>query len=125
MELSRPAEGAGLGRAATGWRRPVAATAVVGVALLAQFGGGYLYGELRTPQAVRTQLARQGAADIVVHLGFTPEQYNLSYLQDRGVIVRSTGGTIYMRFVGPDDVRAIAGQYWVSSIDAWSGGAVG
>lgn len=95
-------------------------TVVIAMALLGQTLGSTIYGELRTPPEVRAQLAQQGSADIVVHLNFTPEDFNLNYLQDHGVIVRSSGRTIYMRFVGPDDVRSIAGQYWVAGIDAWN-----
>lgn len=104
------------------FKRPLLATAAIAVVLLLQSVGGYVYGAARTPSAVAAQLAGQGYADIAVRLGFVPEDFNLTYLENRGVVVRSSGDTIYLRYVAASDVAAIAGQYWVSGITAWSGG---
>jgi hypothetical protein len=103
------------------WRRPVIATAVVVLVLAAQAAGSEVYGSLRTPAAVDGQLARQGVAQIAVSLAFTPEQFNLEYLQGMGNIVRVHGDTVYMSGVAGSGVRSIAGQYWVSSVRPWNG----
>jgi hypothetical protein len=99
----------------------VIATAVIAVVLMTQAVGSQVYGSLRTPATVDGQLARQGVAQIAVSLAFTPEQFNLEYLQSMGNIARVRGHTVYMSGVAGSGVRSIAGQYWVSTVRSWNG----
>ncbi|MHB1534786.1 MAG: hypothetical protein ACYC1D_09290 [Acidimicrobiales bacterium] len=110
-------------RLASPWARPVLASALVAVVLVGQAVGTRIYGDLRTPSRVNLQLARQGSADLAVVMDFTPEEFNLNYLQAKGNIVRTSGDTVYLNGVTAPAAQAIAGQYWVAAVRPWGGGA--
>ncbi len=103
------------------WRRPIIASLVIALILVTQTVGSLIYGAARTPQAVGQQLAHHGQAQIAVSMGFTPEEFNLEYLQGFGNIVRVRGDTVFMSGVNSSGMTAIAGQYWVSAVRAWDG----
>ena len=110
------------GRLRSPWARPILFTSAVILLLIAQTVGSTIYGDLRTPPAVSSQLARLGSADVAVVLDFAPEQFHLDYLQGLGNIVQSSGNTIYMTGLSSSAVRDIAGQYWVARVLPWNGG---
>ncbi len=96
-------------------------TVVIGLALSGQAVGEYVYGSERIPAAVSAQLKRSGVANIAVHLGFTPESFNITFLSGMGNVAQTSGTTVYMVGVSASAVRSIAGQYWVASVQAWKG----
>ena len=104
------------------WARPIVFTVAVVVILASQAVGTVIYGHLRTPPQVSSQLQHHGSADMAVVLDFTPEQFNLDYLQSQGDIVHTQGNTIFMSGLSSSAVTTIAGQYWVGSVRPWNGG---
>ncbi len=103
------------------WARPIIATIVVVVVLIGQAVGTGIYGHLRVPSQVRHQLEHGGTAEATVVLGFTPEQFNLDYLQALGNVVNTHGDTLNMSGLTSSAVTAIAGQYWVADVRPWDG----
>ena len=109
------------GRLRSPWARPLLFTAAVLLLLAAQGIGSAIYGTLRTPPQITAQLARHGLAEAAVVFNFSPEQFQLTYLQGLGNIVKQTGDTIYMTRLTSSGVRDIAGQYWVAAVLPWNG----
>jgi hypothetical protein len=89
--------------------------------LAVQAIGSAIYGNVRTDPQISAQLARQGSADVAVVFDFTPEQFQLTFLQGLGNIIKQSGDTIYMTGVTTSGVRDIAGEYWVGAVLPWNG----
>lgn len=101
------------------WRVPVVTTVAIGLLLGGQSLAESVYGAARIPPGVSAEVAKSGSANIAVHLSFTPESFNLTYLSSMGNIAQTSGDTIYMADVSGAAIRAIAGQYWVAGVSAW------
>jgi hypothetical protein len=56
-----------------------------------------------------------------ITLDFAPERFHQLRLQEAGRLVEVRGNTVFMMDVSPDDLRAIAGNYWVDHIARWDG----
>ena len=99
------------------WRRPIIATIV----LAALFTGEKLFvawhAETCSSAAVKEALRNLDKIAIRVELGFPPEKFHLLFLQKRGRVTGVSGSTVHMADVSADNVRTIAGRYWVSRVD--------
>jgi hypothetical protein len=98
-------------------RLPAIATAVV-AAILA------LYWALAWAAADRKLAAvepmSEGRASYRITLDFPPERFHQLYLQDKGRLVGVHGNVVDMMDVDPAALRAIAGHYWVASVERWN-----
>ena len=97
-------------------RIPVVATAAI-VALVALYWGFASIAATHKLDAVGALPAR---GDYSVTLDFAPERFHQQRLQARGRLVEVRDRTVFMRDVGADDIRAIAREYWVSTIERWT-----
>ena len=95
----------------------VLATLVVAVLVL----GGEVMGPgiaaTRVSPNVEAALARNGQVNVRVVLTVPPEAFNLSFLQQAGVVGSVNGRTIVMDDVTAQTVWSIASQYWVERIE--------
>ena len=98
-------------------RLPAIATAVV-VAVLALYWGFAWITADRKLAAVEP--LPSGRASYRITLDFPPERFHQLYLQDKGRLVGVHGNVVDMLDVDPHALRAIAGHYWVASIERWT-----
>ncbi len=70
----------------------------------------------RIDAALRPALARSAPVDVVVALGFAPEEFHIRLFQDYGVVSGVRGTTVLVNRVRPEDVRRFARYYWVRRI---------
>jgi hypothetical protein len=54
--------------------------------------------------------------DVVVTLGFPPEDFHIRLFQGYGVVSGVQGNRILLKRVRPEEVRRIAQYYWVRRI---------
>jgi hypothetical protein len=103
-------------RAGVIWR-PVFATFIVAVLI---FGAG-VYGELtadsRMAPEVKAALNIQRYLAVAVVLDFSPEDFHMKYFQALGTMAGVNGTTVLIRRIRADDVREIAGNYWIRRIE--------
>lgn len=102
--------------------RPVVATLVVVLVLIALRLGEALHGATHVAPELERALDAGGRVDVAVTLSFDPEQFHVTYLRERARVARIDGRTFFMRAVEPDTVRRVAGQFWVEDVDVWSDG---
>ncbi|MGH7388681.1 MAG: hypothetical protein ACREM3_04400 [Candidatus Rokuibacteriota bacterium] len=70
----------------------------------------------RLDAAVAAALEREPMLNVVVTLGFAPEDFHIRVFQGHGVVSGVRGTTVLLDRVRPDDVRRIARYYWVRRI---------
>ena len=70
----------------------------------------------RIDASLRPALARSALVDVVIALGFAPEEFHIRLFQDYGVVSGARGTTVLVHRVRPEDVRRIARYYWVRRI---------
>ncbi len=99
-------------------RRPIVATAVIVALVLTCWIAGIAAGARKLAPVGPLDDAR---GSYRINLGVAPERFHQLVLQDRGRLVGVNGKTVLMKDVGPGDLRAIAREYWVDSIERWSG----
>ncbi len=103
-------------RASVIWR-PVFAALVLAVLI---FGAG-VYGDLtagsRMAPEVEAALNTQRYLGIAVVLDFPPEDFHMKYFQALGTMGGVQGTTVLMRRIMADQVRELAGHYWVRRIE--------
>ena len=97
--------------------RPIFAVFVLAVLI---FGGGF-YGRLtadhRMTPEVKDALKSKRYLSIGVILGFSPEDFHMKYFQNLGTMGGVKGTTILMLRIGADQVRKLAGEYWIQRIE--------
>ena len=96
--------------------RTVGFLLVVGLLWVGSEVGLRLTAPGRIDPALARALARDAAVDVVVTLGFAPEDFHIRLFQGYGVVRGVQGATILLNRVRPDDVRWIARRYWVRKI---------
>ena len=110
----------GPSRASLIWR-PVFAAFVLAVLI---FGGG-VYGHLtadrRMASAVKAALSTQRYTSVAVVLDFPPEDFHMKYFQTLGTMGGVEGTTVLMRRIAADQVRELAGEYWIRRIELFPG----
>lgn len=74
----------------------------------------------RIDAALQPALRQEAPVDIAVTLGFPPEDFHIRLFQGYGVVSGVRGRTVLMNRVRPEDVRRIAGYYWVRRITSRS-----
>jgi len=98
----------------------LAAPAVIAVVVL---GALPAYGQLTGSQRVSPALARElndgsPVYAVSVELPFQPEYYHVHRLQEIGTVAGVQGRTVRVLQLSADQVREIAGFYWVERVDA-------
>ncbi|MHB1415502.1 MAG: hypothetical protein ACYC1C_09630 [Chloroflexota bacterium] len=97
-------------------RRTLVATALLIVILLGwQVWAANAAGAKLTPE-VRQAVADGGRAYVAVRLGFEPEQFHMTYFQEKARVVGVKGEWIYVQDVDAAALSEIASQYWVQDI---------
>ena len=90
------------------------------IALL--WGGWFAYSEVaarhKTDPAILAALDRHQPVDIWTELPFTPEEFHIRYMQDRGTVTGVSGNWIHLTRVKPAAAWTIARQYWVERVAA-------
>jgi hypothetical protein len=61
-------------------------------------------------------LARQPRVNVVVRLGFAPEEFHVRLFQEHGVVRGVQDETVLLDRVRPEDVHRLARYYWVRGI---------
>ena len=67
------------------------------------------------PELART-LAREPLVNVVVTLGFAPEEFHIRLFQTYGVVSGVRGTSVLLNRVPGEDVTRIARYYWVRRI---------
>jgi hypothetical protein len=101
------------------YARPLSSVALMLVIVLGAQVFGWWHARAVVAQDLRAQIEQAGRANVAVHLGFAPEQYNLLFLQGQGRLAQFNGATVYLRDVNAAEVDAIGSQYWVTRVDRW------
>jgi hypothetical protein len=70
----------------------------------------------RLSPEVAAALAREPRVNVVVRLGFPPEEFHIRLFQDHGVVRGVQGTTVLLDRVPAADVGRIARYYWVRGI---------
>ena len=99
------------------WLRHRTVGFLLAVAVL--WGGWEAFIRLTAPGRIDPVLARAlggGPVNVVVTLGFTPEEFHIRLFQTYGVVSGVRGTAVLMNRVGADDVHRIARYYWVRRI---------
>jgi len=97
---------------------PLTATITILAVLLVYFAAGALGAQRKLAPLAPLSDTR---ANYRVALDFPPERFHQLFLQDKGRMVGVHGNVVDMMDVDPAALRDIARQYWVSSIERWSG----
>ena len=66
-----------------------------------------------------------GRLDLEVVLGFPPESFHLTRMQDIGRLTEVRGRSVFLKGVSPEDARALARNYWVTEIRRVPGSGAG
>ena len=97
--------------------RPVFAALVLAVLI---FGVG-VYGDLtadrRMAPEVKAALNTQRYLGVAVVLDFPHEDFHMKYFQAVGTMAGVNGTTVLMRRIMADQVRELAGHYWIRRIE--------
>ena len=98
----------------------LAGPAVIAVIAL---GAAPAYGQLTAGQRISPALASElndGSPlyAVSVELPFQPEYYHIHRLQEIGTVAGVQGHTVRVLQLSADQVREIAGFYWVERVDA-------
>jgi hypothetical protein len=70
----------------------------------------------RIDPALAEALRREPMSNVVVTLGFAPEDFHIRVFQTHGVVSGVRGTTVLMNRVRSEDVHRIARYYWVRRI---------
>jgi hypothetical protein len=98
-------------------RPPIAVTLLVAAAVIAYL----VTGEVAAERKLATLEPLPARGDYRITLAFAPERFHQTLLQDKGRLVGVKGSTVFMKDVAPAAVKSLARNYWVESIDRWSG----
>ena len=95
-------------------------TVVFLVALAVLWGGWEVYLRLsaswRLGDDVTRALARQPFVNVVVTLGFAPEEFHIRLFQTHRVVSGVSGTTVLLNRVPAEDVARIGRYYWVRRV---------
>jgi len=72
----------------------------------------------RLGPGLREALDGDKAVNVVVTLGFAPEDFHIRLFQEYGVVSGVRGTSVLLNRVRPADVRRISRFYWVRQITA-------
>ena len=90
------------------------------------WGGWELFLTVTAPRRIdptlQPALRARAPVDVVVTLGFAPENFHIRLFQSYGVVSGVRGTTVFVNRVSPDDLRRIARYYWVKRITMQSEG---
>jgi hypothetical protein len=98
-------------------RVPLIATAVIVVVL----AGGWATSLVSAQRKLEPLGPTAPRGDYRVTLDFAPERFHQLRLQEAGRLVEVRGNTVFLRDVTPPALRAIAGEYWVGTVERWDG----
>jgi hypothetical protein len=70
----------------------------------------------RLDASLRADLDRGGPVNVVITLGFAPEDFHIRVFQSHGIVSGVRGTTVTLSRVPAADVRRIARYYWVQRI---------
>ncbi len=97
--------------------RPIFAVFVLALLIL----GGDVYGRLtadfRMSSEVKAALRTERFLSVAVVLNFSPEDFHMKYFQDLGTMGGVKNTTILMLRIAADQVRMVAGEYWIQRIE--------
>jgi hypothetical protein len=71
----------------------------------------------RLDPALARDLGAGGLVNVVVTLGFAPEDFHIRIFQGHGIVSGVRGTTVALNRVPASDVRRIARYYWVHRIE--------
>jgi len=90
------------------------------LALAAAWGGWEVFLSLSSPRRLAPELAgalaRERLVNVVVTLGFAPEEFHIRLFQTHGVVSGVKGTAVLLNRVPVEDVMRIARYYWVRRI---------
>lgn len=96
-------------------RLPIATTAVVALALATLYVGSLAHRTAVVTDQV-SAAAAEGQVNVAVEMGFVPEAFNISYLQDHANAVSVQGTNAMLFGTTAASIDEIAGKFWVTSI---------
>ncbi len=70
----------------------------------------------KTDPAILMQMREHKRVEIWAELPFTPEEFHIHYMQDRGTVTGVSGNSIHLIGVSPSEAWTIARQYWVERV---------
>jgi hypothetical protein len=70
----------------------------------------------KTDPAILAQIRARRPVRMWAQLPFTPEEFHIHYMQDRGVVTGVSGRWIHLIDVSPRAAWTIARQYWVERV---------
>ena len=70
----------------------------------------------KTDPAILASLREHKSVELWVELPFTPEEFHIKYMQDRGTVTGVNGHWIHLIGVSPSAAWTIARQYWVERV---------
>ena len=95
-------------------------TVVFLLAMAVLWGGWEAYLRIsasrRVGPDVANALAREPFVNVVVTLGFAPEEFHIRLFQTHGVVSGVRGTTVLLNRVPAQDVARIARYYWVRRV---------
>ncbi len=97
--------------------RPLFAVLVLAVLIFGASAYGDLTADRRMTPKVKVALSSQRYLGIAIVLDFPPEDFHMKYFQDLGTMGGVNGTTVLMRRIMADQVRELAGNYWIRRID--------
>ena len=97
--------------------RPVFAALVLAVLIFGAGAYGGLTAERRLAPEVKAALSTQRYLGVAVVLDFPPEDFHLKYFQAIGTMGGVNGTTVLMRRIMAEQVRELAGHYWIRRIE--------
>jgi hypothetical protein len=104
--------------ARSGLLRPLAATLAIA---LVWFG----YQAWLSADGARKLTAEEIAAgprgSYEIELRFAPEGFHVTRVQAIGRVIEVRGASVFLMDAAPDDVRALAREYWVADVRPWAG----
>jgi len=97
--------------------RPVFAALVLAVLIFGAGAYGGLTADRRMAPEVKAALSAQRYLGVAIVLDFPPEDFHMKYFQALGTMGGVTGTTVLMRRIMADQVRELAGKYWIRRIE--------
>jgi len=82
------------------------------------YGYSLISAQRKTDPAILAQIREHKSVDMWAELPFTPEEFHIHYMQDRGTLTGVSGNWIHLVGVSPSAAWTIARQYWVERVTA-------
>ena len=97
--------------------RPLFAVIVLAVLIFGADAYGDRTADRRMAPEVKVALSTQRYLGVAVVLDFPPEDFHMKYFQALGTMGGVQGTTVLMRRIMADQVRELAGNYWIRRIE--------